>query len=101
RSARTASSTARGSFAPPDSPEISRMNRSPRLLHETLVAAATQRPGHIAVVAEGEPRSYAELLTGAERVARALQDHGVRRGDAVAVYMENSWRAAVSIYGIS
>ena len=77
------------------------MNRSPRLLHETLVAAATQRPGHIAVVAEGEPRSYAELLTGAERVARALQDHGVRRGDAVAVYMENSWRAAVSIYGIS
>jgi len=79
---------------------VTEVLRAPRLLHETLVAAAASRAAHTAVVADGVRHSYLELLTGAQRVARALQDHGITRGSAVALYMENSWAAAVSVYGI-
>lgn len=70
-----------------------------RLLHDALLAAAERWPGKTALIADGRAYSYADVLDAALRLARALQDRGVRRGDRVAVYMENSWAAAVSIYG--
>lgn len=68
------------------------------LLHETLLASAERVPDREAVVA-GTPRlSYAELLDRSLRLARALQDLGVRRGDRVAVYMDNSAGCATAVY---
>ena len=69
-----------------------------RLLHDTLLTAAALRPDRTALVADGARHSYAELLDTALRLARALQDRGVRRGDRVAVYLENGWPTVVSVY---
>ena len=69
-----------------------------RLLHETLVASAERVPEREAVVAGAERLTYAELRERALRLAGALQELGVGRGDRVAIYMDNSAGAATAIY---
>jgi long-chain acyl-CoA synthetase len=69
-----------------------------RLLHETLLASAERVPDREAVVAGAERLAYSELLDRSLRLARALQDLGVRRGDRVAVYMDNSAGCTTAIY---
>lgn len=69
-----------------------------RLLHEPLLAAAAAHPGKVAVRADGVSHTYAELLAAASSLARVLQERGVRRGDRVAIYLENGWPCVVSIY---
>jgi long-chain acyl-CoA synthetase len=73
--------------------------RPQRLLHDALVTSADAHPAKVAVVADGASCSYEALLDAALRLARALQDNGVGRGDRVAVYLENSWQAVVAVYG--
>ncbi|MBB6188332.1 AMP-binding protein [Rhodanobacter sp. MP7CTX1] len=77
------------------------MNRHPaRLLHESLLAAATDPAlAHKTVaVIDGESHSYDDLLDSALRLAASLRGHGLERGDRVAIYMDNSWPCVVSIY---
>jgi len=76
--------------------------REARLLHDSLlvVAADPARAKKTAVIVEGAPRSYAELLDEALRLASALRDRGIERGDRVAIYMDNTWPCVVSIFGI-
>src|SRR5919106_3977504 len=76
------------------------MSQAPpvRLLHETLLASAERVPDREAVVAGAERLAYAELHDDALRLARALQDLGVGRGDRVAIYMDNSAGCATAIY---
>ena len=69
-----------------------------RLLHETLLASAERMPEREAVVAGAERLAYSELLDRSLRLARALQDLGVARGDRVAIYMDNSAGCATAIY---
>src|SRR5687768_306773 len=69
-----------------------------RLLHETLLASAERVPDREAVVAGAERIAYAELVDRSLRLARALQDAGVGRGDRVAIYMDNSAGCATAIY---
>ena len=69
-----------------------------RLLHDGLLASAARLPDKVAVVVEGKPYTYAQLLDGAARMANAMQARGVQRGDRVAIFMENSWSCIVSIY---
>ncbi|HXV57297.1 MAG TPA: AMP-binding protein [Gaiellaceae bacterium] len=69
-----------------------------RLLHETLLASAERVPAREAVVAGAERLTYAELLDSALRLARSLQEHGVGRGDRVAIFMDNSAGCATAIY---
>jgi amino acid adenylation domain-containing protein len=71
-----------------------------RLLHEALLFSAA-RPGNAnktAVVVEGRPHSYGELLDHATRLAAALRKRGLKRGDRVAIYMDNTFPCIVSIY---
>lgn len=73
-----------------------------RLLHDSLLTSAAnpalaQQP--VAVV-EGHAYTYAELLDGAQRLANAMRERGVARGDRVAVYMDNSWPCVVSIFAV-
>ena len=76
------------------------MSRScPRLLHDSLRLAAAEHPDKTAVVTEDERLSYRELADRAARLARGLQERGVRRGDRVAVYLENSADLVATIYG--
>lgn len=69
-----------------------------RLLHDGLLAHAAERPDHPAVVTVEQRVSYADLADRAARLARALQDRGVRRGDRVAIFLENSVTAVAAIY---
>src|SRR5688572_31248984 len=69
-----------------------------RLLHETLLASAERVPDREAVVAGADRLAYSELLDRSLRLARALQDLGVARGDRVAIYMDNSAGCATAIY---
>ncbi len=70
-----------------------------RLLHQGLLASSAKHPQKIALLAEGKPYTYNQLLESAVRIAAALQQNGLQRGDRVAIYMDNTWPCIVSIYG--
>ena len=70
-----------------------------RLLHESLLAAAAETPGKPALVADKRSWSYSELEDATLRLARALQDAGLERGDRVVVFMDNTAECAISIFG--
>jgi long-chain acyl-CoA synthetase len=70
-----------------------------RLMHESLLARGVDPAFRekSAVIVEGRPHSYGEVLDSALRLAAALGQR-VHRGDRVAIYMDNSWFCVVSIY---
>jgi amino acid adenylation domain-containing protein len=76
------------------------MRKPQRLLREGLIQSAARHPEKTALVVEGKEYTYGRLLDTSRRVARALLDRGVKRGDRVAVYMDNTWPCITSIYGI-
>lgn len=70
----------------------------PRLLHHTLVNTALARPEGVALVSDGQTYTYRELLAAALALASTLERLGVRRGDRVALYLENGWQCCVAVY---
>ncbi len=76
------------------------MRKPQRLLREGLIQSAARHPEKTALIVEGQEYTYGQLLDTSCRVARALLDRGVKRGDRVAVYMDNTWPCITSIYGI-
>lgn len=78
------------------------MNIRPRrLLGEALEFAYQNNPIKTAAHHKGKEYSYAELMESAENLAYHLVNSGIKKGDRVAVYMNNSWSSIVSIYGIT
>lgn len=68
----------------------------PTTLARQAHRAATDRPHETAVV-EGDTRtSFAEILAGAQRLARGLQELGLRPGDVVSFQLPN-WTEAMCI----
>jgi long-chain acyl-CoA synthetase len=57
-------------------------------------------PGRTALVAGGEHRSFAAVDRDSGSVASALQRAGIRRGDRVAVMLDNSPELVVSLFGV-
>ncbi|MDO9170150.1 MAG: class I adenylate-forming enzyme family protein [Methylobacter sp.] len=72
----------------------------PRLLQDTLLATVARYPNQTALIAGDVRMSYCEVTHYACRLAHALRAHGVGRGDRVAIFMNNSWQCAASIYGV-
>jgi len=72
----------------------------PRLLQETLLATTECYPDHTALVVGDVRMSYLEVTHYAYRLAHALHSRGVRRGDRVAIFMDNTWQCASSIFGV-
>lgn len=70
------------------------------LFHDSLATTAKAVPDKVAIIANGQRYTYQELYDSARCLARGLQDLGLQRGERVAVYMDNSWSCAVSIYAI-
>jgi amino acid adenylation domain-containing protein len=70
-----------------------------RLPHDSLVHSAARVPQKTALVVDGRKHSYEELLSAAQSLAGTLQQRGLQRGDRVAIYMDNTWPAAVAIFG--
>jgi len=74
--------------------------RPQRLLREGLLLSAERYPDKIALSIEGKEYTYSQLLDASSRLAQALLDRGLKRGDRVAVYMDNTWPCIVSIYAV-
>ena len=74
--------------------------KAQRLLHDALVerGESPETRARPALIAEGRRYTFGELLADARRLATALCARGVRRGDRVAIALENSWTCVVSIY---
>lgn len=70
------------------------------LVHETLERCADVFPEKVALVSKGRRYSYAELESQANRLANALREHGVMRGDRVALLLPNQFEFAVGIYAV-
>jgi amino acid adenylation domain-containing protein len=71
-----------------------------RLLQDTLLTTTASYPNHNALVVGDVRMSYLEVTHYACRLAHALQARGVRRGDRIAIFMDNTWQCASSIYGV-
>jgi long-chain acyl-CoA synthetase len=71
-----------------------------RLLQDTLLATAARYPDRTALIAGDVRMNYREVTNYACRLAHALHTRGVRRGDRVAIFMDNTWQCALSIYGV-
>lgn len=72
-----------------------------RFLADSLLVSGAQFPDKISVVVEGQPYTHASLLDAARRLARALLDNGLQRGDRVAIYMDNTWPCIISVYAVA
>lgn len=70
------------------------------LLHDGLGLAAERAPDKIALHAGKESCSYRELHQSSDRLAAALQARGLRRGDRVAIFMDNTVACAIAIFGV-
>lgn len=77
------------------------INRPQRLLGEGLVFSEINYSSKTAIHYKGIGYSYAELKESAINFARSLVENNIKKGDRVALYLNNSWQCAVSIYGIS
>lgn len=61
---------------------------------------ARRFPAKTALVVGGRRLSYAELDAASDRMAAALAQHGLARGDRVIVFMDNCWEAVVGIFAV-
>ena len=72
---------------------------SPRILSDFLDRSARVNPDRPAIVAGDDALTYASFRDRCGRLACALRDRGVERGDRVAIFLDNSPDCAVAIYG--
>lgn len=68
------------------------------LVQDFLEFSAARLPDKIALVCDGQRLTYAMIDAMANRLAHSLIRHGVRRGDRVAIHLDNSVEAVVSIF---
>jgi long-chain acyl-CoA synthetase len=71
-----------------------------RLVPESLLVSAQASPNKEAVADANERLTYSELQEDALRFATLLQQGGVRRGDRVVVYLDNSATCVRTIFGV-
>ena len=70
------------------------------LVQDFLQRCADNCPKKVALICGGQRHTYAELEDTANRLANALREKGVRRGDRVAIYLNNSLEAVVSVFAV-
>jgi len=68
------------------------------LLHHYLEVSRRELPDKTALVCDGQRYSYAQIDQMATELAAFMQQRGVRRGDRVAIFMDNSVETVVGIY---
>lgn len=69
-------------------------------LHQAIDRAAERDPRHVAARFSGDSLSYGQLAEGSSRLARVLQDRGVRKGDRVGIHAHKGLESALAIHGI-
>jgi amino acid adenylation domain-containing protein len=71
-----------------------------RLLSDSLTLSRKAHPDKIVAIAGDEQYTYEQLYWQSQVIARHLIASGVKRGDRVAIFMENTWPLLPSIYGV-
>src|SRR5262245_43234427 len=69
-------------------------------LHDYLIDSASRLPDKVALICDGRQLTYAELDRLSNRLAHSLVRRGVKRGDRVVVFADNTVEAAVSFFGV-
>lgn len=77
------------------------IQRPQRLLGEALDFSWKNHPLKTAAIYKGEEFSYSQLKECAENLASHLIKVGIKKGDRIAIFMNNSWQCIISIYGIT
>lgn len=77
------------------------IKRPQRLLGEALDFSAKKNPDKTVAIHKGVEYKYEFLNDSASKLAHYLVNEGIKKGDRVAIYLNNSWQSAVSIYGIT
>ena len=81
-------------------PQQVALERSRRfVLPELLARNARRHPDRLALVFEGETRTFAQLDERANRLANALAQRGVRQGDNVALLLYNRIEVIEAFFG--
>lgn len=70
------------------------------LVNDFLEQSAEQTPDKVALVCEGNRLTYAEIDAMANKMAAALRDRGIKRGDRVILCLPNSVELVVSIFAV-
>ena len=70
------------------------------VLPQAVDNAASRFPDKDAIRCFGKSLTYGELALRSGSLARVLKEHGVRRGDRVGIFMNKSFEAVISLYGI-
>src|SRR3990172_6362870 len=70
------------------------------LLHNYLIHSAERFPKKVAVVHKGKHTTYEEIFLGSLSIANWLIDGGLRKGDRVAILMDNPSEYIKSYFGI-
>jgi long-chain acyl-CoA synthetase len=76
------------------------LNSLRMLVQDFLQRSAATRPDKTALVCGGKRYSYSELNLRAERLAHAFREMGVKRGDRVGMWLNNSVELVIGIFGI-
>ncbi len=70
------------------------------LVQEFLERSADRLPHKVALVCEGQRLTYAEIEAMANRLAHALMDQGIQRGQRVVLHLPNSIELVVGIFAV-
>ena len=70
------------------------------MVHNFLEQSAERTPAKLALICDDARLSYATVDAMANRLARALREQGVRRGDRVALYLPNCVELVIGIFAI-
>jgi amino acid adenylation domain-containing protein len=68
------------------------------LVNHFLENSAVRTPNKVALVCDGQRLTYAEIETMSNKLANALREHGVRRGDRVLFCLSNCVELVVAIF---
>lgn len=68
------------------------------LVQEFLQNSAAHRPDKVALICDQQRLTYADLEVMANRLAQALVENGLQRGERVVIFLNNSVEAVVAIF---
>ncbi len=70
------------------------------LVHNFLHDSAGRLPGKTAIIFQDRSFTYKDISSRALSLKAYLLEAGIRKGDRVGIYLENSPEAAISIFGV-
>jgi amino acid adenylation domain-containing protein len=76
------------------------MKSTTTLVQDFLIRSAQNFPDKVALVIDSQRYTYTDLDTYTNRLANALTDQGIQRGDRVALFLPNSFELVVAIFGV-